>query len=150
MEPLIIEVAINELASKRDNPNIPYSLDDVVTDAIACARAGAAIVHLHARDATTGEQRWFFDSGPGNPNGRKAGVNRGVAYWAGSSQGPCGERNRGVDRAVPLGRHLCCGSSWSEVPPRSEYRREVGLRRLQGRSLFLRGTRFALLHQSFS
>ena len=59
MEPLIIEVAINELASKRDNPNIPYSLDEVVDDAIACARAGAAIVHLHARDATTGEQRWF-------------------------------------------------------------------------------------------
>ena len=57
-EPLIIEVAINELASKRDNPNIPYSLDEVVDDAIACARAGAAIVHLHARDATTGEQRW--------------------------------------------------------------------------------------------
>ena len=59
MEPLIIEVAINELASKSDNPNIPYSLDEVVDDAIACARAGAAIVHLHARDATTGEQRWF-------------------------------------------------------------------------------------------
>ena len=59
MEPLIIEVAINELASKRDNPNIPYSMDDVVNDAIACARAGAAIVHLHARDPITGEQRWF-------------------------------------------------------------------------------------------
>jgi 3-keto-5-aminohexanoate cleavage enzyme len=59
VEPLIIEVAINELANKRDNPNIPYALDDVVDDAIACARAGAAIVHLHARDPVTGEQRWF-------------------------------------------------------------------------------------------
>jgi 3-keto-5-aminohexanoate cleavage enzyme len=59
VEPLIIEVAINELASKHDNPNVPYSLDEVVADAIACARAGAAIVHLHARDAITGEQRWF-------------------------------------------------------------------------------------------
>lgn len=59
MEPLIIEVAINELASKNDNPNVPYSVDDVVTDAIACARAGAAIVHFHARDAISGEQRWF-------------------------------------------------------------------------------------------
>jgi 3-keto-5-aminohexanoate cleavage enzyme len=58
MQPLIIEVAINELASKSDNPNIPYSIDEVVADAIACARAGAAIVHLHARDAQTGEQRW--------------------------------------------------------------------------------------------
>lgn len=59
MEPLIIEVAINELASRDLNPNIPYSIDEVVADAIACARAGAAIVHLHARDAQTGEQRWF-------------------------------------------------------------------------------------------
>jgi 3-keto-5-aminohexanoate cleavage enzyme len=59
VEPLIIEVAINELASKRDNPNVPYSLDEVVDDAVACARAGAAIVHFHARDAVTGEQRWF-------------------------------------------------------------------------------------------
>ena len=59
MEPLIIEVAINELASKESNPNIPYSLDDVVDVAVACARAGAAIVHFHARDPITGEQQWF-------------------------------------------------------------------------------------------
>jgi len=58
VEPLIIEVAINELANKHDNPNIPYSLDDVVNDAVACARAGAAIVHFHARDPITGAQRW--------------------------------------------------------------------------------------------
>jgi 3-keto-5-aminohexanoate cleavage enzyme len=58
VEPLIIEVAINELASKHDNPNIPYSVDEVVDEAIACARAGAAIVHFHARDAETGAQRW--------------------------------------------------------------------------------------------
>ena len=62
MEPLIIEVAINELASKQDNPNVPYSLDEVVNDAVACARAGAAIVHFHARDPITGEQRWFDTS----------------------------------------------------------------------------------------
>jgi 3-keto-5-aminohexanoate cleavage enzyme len=59
MEPLIIEAAINELASKDDNPNVPYSIDEVVADAVAVARAGAAIVHFHARDAVTGEQRWF-------------------------------------------------------------------------------------------
>ena len=58
VEPLIIEAAINELASKDDNPNVPYSLDDVVADAVAAARAGAAIVHFHARDPLTGAQRW--------------------------------------------------------------------------------------------
>jgi 3-keto-5-aminohexanoate cleavage enzyme len=55
----MIEVAINELAGKERNPNVPYSVDEVVDDAIACARAGASIVHFHARDAVTGEQRWF-------------------------------------------------------------------------------------------
>jgi 3-keto-5-aminohexanoate cleavage enzyme len=58
MEPLIIEVALNELAPKAANPKVPYSVDDVVADALACAKAGAAIVHFHARDAQSGEQRW--------------------------------------------------------------------------------------------
>ena len=58
MEPLIIEAAINELAPKELNSNVPYALGDVVEQAVACARAGAAIVHLHARDAATGEQLW--------------------------------------------------------------------------------------------
>lgn len=55
---MIIEVAINELASKHDNARVPYSVDEVVADAVAAAQAGAAIVHLHARDATSGEQLW--------------------------------------------------------------------------------------------
>jgi glucose dehydrogenase len=71
----------------------PIMIDDTLYFA---TQTGKAI----ALNAETGEQRWFFDSGPGNPNGRKAGVNRGVAYWAGSSQGPCGEGNRGVDRRI--------------------------------------------------
>jgi 3-keto-5-aminohexanoate cleavage enzyme len=56
---MMIEVAINELATKEQNPNVPYGVDEVVADAVACARAGASIVHFHARDAVTGEQRWF-------------------------------------------------------------------------------------------
>ncbi|MCH7553233.1 MAG: 3-keto-5-aminohexanoate cleavage protein, partial [Chloroflexi bacterium] len=58
MHKLIIEVALNELASKEQNPNVPYSPEDVARDAVACAKAGAAIIHFHARDATTGEQLW--------------------------------------------------------------------------------------------
>ena len=71
----------------------PIMIDDTLYFA---TQKGKAI----ALNAETGAQRWFFDSGQGNPNGRKAGVNRGVAYWAGSSQGPCGEGNRGVDRRI--------------------------------------------------
>ena len=55
MRKLMIEAAINELASKEQNPNVPYGPEEVARDAIACAKAGATIVHFHARDADTGE-----------------------------------------------------------------------------------------------
>jgi 3-keto-5-aminohexanoate cleavage enzyme len=55
MQKLIIEAAINEQATKAENPNVPYSPEDCVREAIACADAGAAIVHFHARDVVTGD-----------------------------------------------------------------------------------------------
>ncbi|MEE9285925.1 MAG: 3-keto-5-aminohexanoate cleavage protein [Dehalococcoidia bacterium] len=58
MHKLMIEAAINELTSKEQNPNVPYGPEEVARDAIACAKAGATIVHFHARDADTGQQLW--------------------------------------------------------------------------------------------
>jgi 3-keto-5-aminohexanoate cleavage enzyme len=58
MEPLMIEVALNEQVDREMNPHIPYSVDEVVQNAVACAAAGAQIVHFHARDRVTGAQRW--------------------------------------------------------------------------------------------
>ena len=55
MQKLIIEAAINEQASKAENPNVPYSAEECVADAIACADAGAAIIHFHARNDRTGD-----------------------------------------------------------------------------------------------
>ena len=55
MEPLIIECALNEQATQQQNPNVPIAPDDIVRDALEAARAGAAIVHLHARDARSGD-----------------------------------------------------------------------------------------------
>lgn len=52
-----LEVAVNGPWSRRRQPNIPVSQDEIVADAIACAEAGAAVVHLHAYDPTTGRQR---------------------------------------------------------------------------------------------
>ncbi len=46
---VIIEVGLNEMATKAENPNVPYGPDEVAPDAIRCARAGAAIIHFHAR-----------------------------------------------------------------------------------------------------
>ncbi len=55
---VIIEVGLNETASKDQNPNVPYGPDEVAASAIDAARAGAAIVHFHARRADDGAQAW--------------------------------------------------------------------------------------------
>ena len=55
MKKLIIEVRMNETARKDANPNVPYTPDEIVAEALACAEAGAAIVHFHGRDADGNE-----------------------------------------------------------------------------------------------
>ncbi|HKU96909.1 MAG TPA: 3-keto-5-aminohexanoate cleavage protein, partial [Vineibacter sp.] len=52
-----LEVAVNGPWSRRYQPNIPITEDEIVNEAIACADAGAAIVHMHAYDPVTGRQR---------------------------------------------------------------------------------------------
>ncbi len=54
---MVIEVGLNEAAARAQNPHVAYSPAECATDAIRCADAGAAIVHWHARDPVTGEQR---------------------------------------------------------------------------------------------
>jgi uncharacterized protein (DUF849 family) len=50
--PLIVNAAITGMVATRERvPHVPLTPDQVVDDAVACHRAGAAIVHLHARDA---------------------------------------------------------------------------------------------------
>jgi uncharacterized protein (DUF849 family) len=54
MEKLIIEVRINEYASRNRNANVPFSPAEICEEAVQCWRAGASIVHYHARDPRTG------------------------------------------------------------------------------------------------
>ena len=46
---IIIEARINEYAMRDGNPNVPWTPDEIARDAQACAEAGAAVVHFHAR-----------------------------------------------------------------------------------------------------
>jgi 3-keto-5-aminohexanoate cleavage enzyme len=57
--PVMIESAINGNALRELNPNIPYSPEEIASDAIATCRAGAALIHFHVRDPKTG--RWVQD-----------------------------------------------------------------------------------------
>ena len=52
-----LEVALNGSWGKVKQPRIPVSVPDIVAEGIACAREGAAIVHVHAYDEASGRQR---------------------------------------------------------------------------------------------
>ena len=52
-----LEVALNGPWARALQPAMPITVGELVADGIACARAGAAIVHVHAYDERTGRQR---------------------------------------------------------------------------------------------
>src|SRR5213083_531485 len=51
-----LEVALNGSWGKALQPGIPVSVAEIVAEGIACAREGAAIVHVHAYDEASGRQ----------------------------------------------------------------------------------------------
>jgi 3-keto-5-aminohexanoate cleavage enzyme len=51
-----LEAALNGPWQKKNQPNIPIKVEEVVADGIAVAKAGAAIIHIHAYDPNTGVQ----------------------------------------------------------------------------------------------
>ena len=48
MHKVWIEVALNGASTSKLQPRIPDTVEAIVAEGIACARAGAAIVHTHA------------------------------------------------------------------------------------------------------
>ena len=52
-----LEVALNGAWSRTKQPRIPVSVREIIAEGIACAGEGAAIVHVHAYDETSGRQR---------------------------------------------------------------------------------------------
>ncbi len=52
-----LEVSLNGSWTRQKQPRIPVAVREIVAEGIACVRAGAAIVHLHAYDEATGRQK---------------------------------------------------------------------------------------------
>jgi uncharacterized protein (DUF849 family) len=52
-----LEVSLNGPWGKAKQPGIPVSVQDIVEQGVACANAGAAIVHVHAYDEATGKPK---------------------------------------------------------------------------------------------
>ncbi|SHJ88783.1 3-keto-5-aminohexanoate cleavage enzyme [Dethiosulfatibacter aminovorans DSM 17477] len=54
MEKLVITAALTgSLGMKEKTPHVPITPDEIAADALKCYKAGAAIVHVHARDPIT-------------------------------------------------------------------------------------------------
>lgn len=58
MHKVWIEVALNGAWSRRQQPLLPDSVDAIVAEGIACARAGASIIHTHAFEGGTHTFDW--------------------------------------------------------------------------------------------
>ena len=50
MKKLILEMRLNEYKLRDENKNIPYTPDEIAETAADCRKAGASIVHFHARE----------------------------------------------------------------------------------------------------
>jgi uncharacterized protein (DUF849 family) len=57
-----IEVALNGAWTRRLQPNIPVTAQEVVKDGVACIKAGAAVIHAHTLDPETGRQNGSADN----------------------------------------------------------------------------------------
>jgi 3-keto-5-aminohexanoate cleavage enzyme len=51
-----IEVALNGPWGRERQPGIPITPEEIISEGIAAAKAGASIIHLHAYDPSTGRQ----------------------------------------------------------------------------------------------
>ncbi len=61
MPKVFIECALNGAWTRERQPAIPIARDEIIADGIAAAKAGAAIIHLHAYDEATGRQKDDYD-----------------------------------------------------------------------------------------
>ncbi len=56
MDKLIITAAVcGSVPTREQNPNVPYTPEEIAAEALASWRAGAAIAHIHVRDPQTGK-----------------------------------------------------------------------------------------------
>jgi uncharacterized protein (DUF849 family) len=74
-----IEVALNGPWGRALQPRIPVTVDEIVAEGLACARAGASIVHFHAYNEATGKQEDHWETYARVIEGLRAGADV-IAY----------------------------------------------------------------------
>jgi 3-keto-5-aminohexanoate cleavage enzyme len=62
MDKLIITAAVaGSVATRKENPNIPYSPEEIADEIVRSCEAGASIAHVHVRDPKTGAPAFELD-----------------------------------------------------------------------------------------
>ena len=54
MRKLIVQVRVNEGQMRDANPHVPYAPEEIAQTVVECWRAGASVVHWHAREPKSG------------------------------------------------------------------------------------------------
>ncbi len=57
-----IETAINGAWTRKLQPNIPITAQEVINEGVACVKAGAAVIHAHTLEPDTGKQNNNLDN----------------------------------------------------------------------------------------
>lgn len=102
-EKLIITAALSgAITIPTQTPYLPYAPEDVAADAIACVQAGAAAVHVHARDPRNGRPLSDPDLFEPILTGIKAGCNAVIGITTGGGMGMTPQdRLRVIPRYAP-------------------------------------------------
>ena len=58
-----VEVALNGAWTRQLQPKIPVRVEEIIAEGVACAKAGAAVVHAHTLDPDTGQQNSSLETG---------------------------------------------------------------------------------------
>tara|TARA_B110000483_G_scaffold73974_1_gene92014 strand:- start:1450 stop:2364 length:915 start_codon:yes stop_codon:yes gene_type:complete len=94
-----LEVALNGPWTQKKQSGIPVKVDDIVQQGIDCVNAGASIVHVHAYDEQTGQQKDEADIYKRIIDGIRSKVDA-VVYPTvpNSGMNPIAEQSTGEDR----------------------------------------------------
>jgi 3-keto-5-aminohexanoate cleavage enzyme len=60
-ELIVTAALVGSRPTKKMNPAVPYSPEEIAASAVECCKAGAAIAHIHVRNPVTGENEHNID-----------------------------------------------------------------------------------------
>jgi uncharacterized protein (DUF849 family) len=69
-----IEVALNGAWTRRLQPNIPVTAQEIINEGVACIKAGAAVIHTHPLDPQTQRQSNSLETYPAFSEGIRSQV----------------------------------------------------------------------------